>query len=246
LSPDRARDLAAGFLAGHPDGGWLPLELTLGLLRCYGVPLADRIVVTTEGAAVAAAARIGGPVALRADVPGPVRKREAGAVLLDLHGPDEVRQGFRTLQETFRSALTSVIVQPMVMGGVEVKISVLQEREAGPLVLFGLSGAADDVLADRAARLTPLTSADADRLIRSIRAAPLLPGATGEPGAPGADLTALRDMLLRISRMADDLPQIAELELSPVVARPDGVVAVDGRIRLAAVDRADADLRRLP
>ena len=87
------------------------------------------------------------------------------------------------------------------------------------------------MLADRAARLAPLTDADADELIRSIRAAPLL---LGRPGTPGADLTALRDLLLRVSRMADDLPQIAELELSPVFARPDGAEAVDARIRLRA------------
>ena len=68
----------------------------------------------------------------------------------------------------------------------------------------------------------------------------------GFPGAPAADLAALRDMLLRVSRMADDLPQIAELDLSPVIARPDGVQAVDGRIRIQAAEPADAHLRRLP
>ena len=99
------------------------------------------------------------------------------------------------------------------------------------------------MLADRAARLAPLTESDADDLIRSAQAAPRL---LGRRGAPAADLAALRDMLLRVSRMADDLPQIAELELSPVIARPDGVQAVDGRIRIQAAEPADAHLRRLP
>ena len=99
------------------------------------------------------------------------------------------------------------------------------------------------MLADRAARLAPLTDADADDLIRSAPAAPRL---LGRRGVPAADLAALRDMLLRVSRMADDLPQIAELELSPVIARPDGVQAVDGRIRIQAAEPADAHLRRLP
>ena len=121
-------------------------------------------------------------------------------------------------------------------------ISVLQEKVACLLVLFGVGGAAADALADRAARLAPLTGSDADELIRSIRAAPLL---LGRPGAPGADLAALRDLLQRVSQMADDLPQIAELELSPVFARPDGVQAVDARIRLQAAEAADAHLRRL-
>ena len=242
LRPDRARELVAEFLAGRPAGGWLPLDPTAELLACYGIPLADSIGVVTEDAAVAAAARFGGPVALRADVPGLVRARGAGALLIDLHGEEEVRRGFRSLQETFGHRLAGVIVKPMVTGGVEVMISVLQEEVAGPLVLFGAGGAAADALADRAARLAPLTDADADELIRSIRAAPLL---LGRPGAPGADLTALRDLLLRVSRMADDLPQIAELELSPVFARPHGVQAVDARIRLQAADPADAHLRRL-
>src|ERR1019366_4360204 len=104
-------------------------------------------------------------------------------------------------------------------------------------------GAADgDVPADRAARLASLTEAQPAALIRSTRAAPRL---LGRRGVPAADLAALRDMLLRVSRMADDLPQIAELELSPVIARPDGVQAIDGRIRIQAAEPADAHLRRL-
>ena len=243
LRQDRARELVAGVLADPPRGGWLALDPTVELLGCYGVPLADSIGVITEDAAVAAAARFGGPVALRADVPGLVRARGAGALLIDLRGADEVRRGFRSLAEAFGHRLAGVIVKPMVTGGVEVMISVLQEEAAGPLVLFGAGGAAADALADRAARLAPLTDSDADELIRSIRAAPLL---LGYPGAPGADLTALRDLLLRVSRMADDLPQIAELELSPVFARPEGIQAVDARIRLQAAEPADAYLRRLP
>ena len=241
LRQDRARELVAEFLAGRPAGGWLPLDPTVELLGCYGVPLAESIGVVTEDDA-AAAVRFGGPVALRADVPGLVRARGAGALLIDLHGADEVRRGFRSLRDAFGDRLAGVIVKPMVTGGVEVMISVLQEEAVGPLVLFGVGGAAADALADRAGRLAPLTDSDADELIRSIHAAPLL---LGRPGAPGADLTALRDMLLRVSQMADDLPQIAELELSPVFARPDGIQAVDARIRLQAADPADAHLRRL-
>ena len=242
LRQDQAKRLVAEFLAGRPAGGWLPLDPTVELLACYGVPQADSIGVVTADGAVAAAARFGGPVALRADVPGLVRARGAGALLINLHGADEVRSGFSSLQETFGHRLAGVIVKPMVTGGVEVMINILQEEVVGPLVLFGVGGAAADVLADRAARLAPLTDSDADELIRSIRAAPLL---LGRPGAAAADLGAVRDLLLRASQMAVDLPQIAELELSPVFARPDGVQAVDGRIRLQAAERADAYLRQL-
>ncbi|MGO9778947.1 MAG: GNAT family N-acetyltransferase [Streptosporangiaceae bacterium] len=241
LRPDRARELVTGLLTDAPKGGWLPLDATAELLGCYGVPLADRVAVTTQDAAVAAAARFAAPVALKADVPGLVRRRDASAVLLNLQGADEVRRGFRSLRETFGDRLAAVIVQPMITGGVEVMISVLQEQMFGPLVLFGFGGAAAYVLADRAARLAPLTDSDADELIRSIRAAPLL---LGRPGTPAADLAALRDMLLRISQLADDLPHIAELDL-PVIARPDGARAIDGQIRIQAAEPADAYLRRL-
>jgi len=127
-------------------------------------------------------------------------------------------------------------------GGVRVKISVLEEPVFGPLVLFGLAGAAAGVLTDRAARLAPLTEADADDLIRLVRAAPLL---LGRSGGPAADHASLRSVLLRVSQLADDVPQIAELELSPVVARPDGVLTVDARVRIRAAEPADAYLRQL-
>jgi acyl-CoA synthetase (NDP forming)/GNAT superfamily N-acetyltransferase len=243
LRQDGARDLVVGFLAATPKGGWLPREKTAALLGCYGLPLADSIMVTTEDDAAVAAARFGRPVALKADVAGlVVRRTGAGAVLLDLHGEDEVRRGFRALQETFGDRLAAVIVQPMITGGVEVTINVLEERLFGPLILFGLAGARAGVLADRAARLVPLTGSDADDLIRSLRAAPLL---LGPSGASAAGLGSLKDMLLRVSQMADDLPQITELDLSPVIARPDGAVAVDAQIRVQPAQPADAYLRQL-
>ena len=240
LSQERASDLVTGFLADPPRGGWLALDPTVELLSCYGVPLADSTGTITEEAAVAAAERFRGAVALRADVPGLVRTSDAGVVLTGLRGADEVRDGFRSLKNTFGVRLAGVIVQPMVTGGVEVTISLLHEQLAGPLVLLG-PGGADQEQADRAARLAPLTDADADDLIRSVGAASLL---LGHRGNPAADLAALRDMLLRVSRMAEDLPQIAELELS-VIARPESALAVDGRVRIQAAEPVDAFLRQL-
>jgi len=241
LHPGRASELIAGFLADAPAGGWLPRGPTAELLGCYGVPLAAGTAVTTEGAAIAAAARFAGPVALRADVPGLIHMSDAGAVVPGLDGADDVRRGFTSLRKTFGDRLAAVIVQPMITGGVEVTISVLQEQLFGPLVLFGL--ATDDGLADRTARLAPLTDSDADHLLRSVPGAPLL---LGRRGTPPADLAALRDILLRVSRMADDLPQIAELELNPVLAHPGGAQAIDGRVRLQTAEPTDAHLRRLP
>ena len=242
LHQDRARELVAGFLAEPSRGGWLPQDAAVELLGCYGVPLADSIEVATEDAAVAAAARFAGPVTLRADVPGLLRTSHARDVLTGLHGPDEVRRGFGVLMKAYGRRLAGVIVQPVVTGGVEVMISVLHERVVGPLMLFGVGAAAVDAPANRSARLAPLTDADADDLIRSVPA----PGLLERRHGGSADLAALRDLLLRVSRMVEDLPQIAELELSPVMARPDGVQAVDSRIRIRVAEPADALLRQLP
>jgi acyl-CoA synthetase (NDP forming)/GNAT superfamily N-acetyltransferase len=242
LRADDARALVGGFLESSPDGGWLPPDQTADLLECYGIPLVRTQPVTSEEAAVSAGARLGGPVVLKADVPGLVHKTDAGAVQLDLHGPDEVRAAYRALAGRFGARLSAVLVQPMIGGGTEVIIGVVQEPVFGPLVVFGLGGVATDVLADRSARLTPLTDTDAAALVRSIRAAPLL---LGHRGTPPADLAALQDILLRISRLADDLPQVAELDLNPVIARPDGAHVVDTRVRILPAQPADPYLRRL-
>jgi acyl-CoA synthetase (NDP forming) len=122
--------------------------------------------------------------------------------------------------------------------GVEVLIGVQQEPVFGPVVVFGLGGAATGVLGDQAARLTPLTDTDADDLIRG----PLL---SGYDGGPPADTRALADVLLRVSRLADDLPEVADLELNPVIARPDGVSAARARVRVRPAESRDPFLRRL-
>jgi acyl-CoA synthetase (NDP forming) len=131
----------------------------------------------------------------------------------------------------------------MITGGIETIVGIVQEPVFGPVAVFGLGGVATEVLGDRVARLAPLTGADADDLIHSIRAAPAL---LGRPGQPAADIEALRDTLLRVSRLADDLPQVAELDLNPVIARPDGVIAVDARIHVTSHRLADPFLRQLP
>jgi acyl-CoA synthetase (NDP forming)/GNAT superfamily N-acetyltransferase len=126
--------------------------------------------------------------------------------------------------------------------GTEVTIKVIQEPVFGPLTVFGLASTASGVPSDIAARLAPLTDSDADSLIRSIRGASIL---LGHCDAPAADLAALTGMLLRVSRLAEDLPEVAELEISPVIARPDGVFAVTSRIRVTPATTGDPFLRQL-
>ena len=138
--------------------------------------------------------------------------------------------------------MSRVLVQPMLAGGVETIVGVVQEPVFGPLVVFGLGGVATEVLGDHTARLAPLTDTDAAQMISGVRAAPLL---SGHRGSPAVDTAALADLLLRVSRLADDLPEVAELDLNPVIARPDGAHVVDVRIRIAPAAPRDPFLRQL-
>ncbi len=133
------------------------------------------------------------------------------------------------------------LVPPIITGGVEVIVGVTDDHVFGSLVVFGLGGVATEVLAGRAARLTPMTDTDADKLIRSVRCAPLL---LGHRGSPAVDLGALRELLLRVSQLADDLPEVTELDLNPVIACPDGVFAVDARVTVGPCEPRDAFLRK--
>jgi acyl-CoA synthetase (NDP forming)/GNAT superfamily N-acetyltransferase len=256
VSTEDARMLVRGFLRATPGGGWMPPDQTAELLRCYGVPLVELTGASSEDKAVEAFRAAAGPVVLKADVPGLIHKADAGGVELDLRSEAELRAAYRRLTERFGRRQRQTLVQPMIAGGTEVVIGVTDDHVFGPLVVFGLGGAATEVRADHSARLTPLTDTDADQLIGSIRSAALLRGYRGSAGQGGrppqtpprghaADLGALRDLLLRVSRLADDLPEVTELDLNPVIARPDGVFVVDARIKVTPYRAQDPFLRKL-
>ena len=242
LRADDARVLVSGFLASSPDGGWLPQASAAELVSCYGVPLAVTVAAATEEEAAAAAAQIGGAVVLKTEAEGLVHRTGAGGVRVDLRTPREVAEGYRMLVAGSGLRLQRVLVQPMLDGGVEVMIGVAQEPVFGPLVVFGSGDAATEVPGDHVTRLTPLTDTDAEEMIHAVHAAPLL---AGDRGTPPADTAALADALLRVSRLADDLPEVSELDLNPVLARPDGVWCVDVRVRISPAEPRDPFLRRL-
>jgi len=237
-----ARRLVREFLRGTPEGGWLAPDETADLLRCYGIPLADLTSVSDEEAAVTAAAAISGPAVLKADVPGLVHKTEAGAIQLDLRSEADVRRAYRWLKDRFGQTLRRILIQPMITGGTEVIVGVTDDHMFGSLIVFGPGEVSTEVPANHSARLAPLSDTDADKLIHSIRSAPRLLGYRDQP-AP--DLGALRDLLLRVSRLAEDLPEITDLDLNPVIAQPDGLCAVDARVKIAPHEPQDPFLRKL-
>jgi acyl-CoA synthetase (NDP forming) len=256
--PAGARALAGRFLTDHPEGGWLdPLSCT-ELLSQYGIAQLPTAFAVTEDQAVETVRDLTDGderAAMKAYWPGLLHKSEQDAVLLDLDGEDAVRAAHRELSSRFGDVMTGVVVQPMARRGTELVAGVVHDDVFGPLVLFGLGGTATDVLADHAARLAPLTDRDVHDLLTAPRCAPLLFGHHGgkrsEMGVPPAggwgtvDLDGLEQLLLRLSALACDLPQLAEADLNPVVARPDGVLAVDVRIRVMPRHPHDPYLRRL-
>ncbi|MEU2869762.1 GNAT family N-acetyltransferase [Streptomyces olivoreticuli] len=233
------------YLTGHPEGGWLDPLSCAELLGHYGIPQLPWEWATNEDEAVTAAARLvgrDGRVVVKAHWPGLLHRSERGAIHLDLGNASQVRAAYRDLEARFGDVLSGVVVQPLAERGTELVAGVVQDEVFGPLVLFGLGGTASELLADRAARLAPLTDQDVHALITSPLCAPLL---LGYLGTHAVDLQGLEQLLLRLSRMACDLPQLSEAEFNPVVARPDGITTLDARIRLEPRRAHDPYLRRL-
>ena len=233
------------YLATHPDGGWLDPRICADLLACYGIPQIPWAWADSEDDAVLAADRLrgfDGRVVMKAHWPGLLHKTQQHAVHLDLRGDSQVRAAFRDLETRFAGLMTGVVLQPLAARGTELFAGVVQDEVFGPLVVFGLGGTATEVLADHTARLAPLTDRDVHELITSPRCAPLLLGANG---STPVDLEDLEQLLLRLSRMAADLPQLAEADFNPVLAAPSGVTVLDARVRLLPRRPQDPYLRRL-
>jgi acetyl coenzyme A synthetase (ADP forming)-like protein len=237
-----ASEVVSHHLAAHPRGGWLQASETDALLRAYGIPLVASTAVRGAEEAGRAARTFAGPVALKALGPTLLHKSDVGGVRLDLRDASLVVEAYDAMSRTLGDQMTGAVVQPMAGAGVEVIVGVVHDEPFGPLVMFGLGGTAAELLSDRSFRALPLTDLDAAELVRSIRSSPLL---FGYRGAPACDVAALEDLLLRVARLAEDVPELAELDLNPVIVTPHGVVVVDARARVTPYLRAP-DVRRLP
>ena len=232
--PDARRDAAAGLIAKALDGGggWLSVHDVMRLMDCYGIPVARWETAADPVAAGHVAERLGGRVALKAVGPKLLHKSELGAVRIGLEGGAEVSWAAVQMDEDLERAgvaRESFVVQRMVEDGVEMIIGVVGDAFFGPVVACGAGGVQAELLKDVSARISPLTHEDASQMLRSLATFPLL---TGYRGAPAVEVDALEDVLLRVSTMVDTHHEIAELDLNPVMASPDGAVAVDARVRV--------------
>ena len=223
-------EIVASKLAGSDTGGWLDLEQAARLLEACGVPvLATRGATSAEDAAVVAES-VGFPVVLKARSGDVIHKSDVGGVALGLDNAEAVRRAYETMEARLGAQMGGAVIQPMAPWGVEAIIGLASDPDFGPVVMAGLGGVMTDLLGDRAFAVPPLEPGVADAMVTSLRAAPLL---DGYRGAPRVDRQALVAVLDRIAHVAEEVPELVELDLNPVLVSPTGALAVDCKARLA-------------
>ncbi|MFL6127873.1 MAG: GNAT family N-acetyltransferase [Mycobacteriales bacterium] len=241
VDPAAARAVLAAALEDAPGGRELTEAEAGRLLAAYGLPPVPRRLAAGPAEAVAAAEELGYPVAVKATAEGLRHRPDLGAVRLGLDDRAAVEAAALELVELGGGA--PVVVQRMARPGVATVVEVLDDPSFGALVSFGVGGIATELLGDRAYAPVPLSDLDAAELAAAPRAAPLL---SGYGGAEPVDTSALTDLLLRVSRLAEDLPEVLALELNPVLVARTGLDILTARVTVGTpTARADPGPRRL-
>ncbi len=234
-----ARDVVARALGRDPSGVALTHDEARSVLRAAGIEPVPSAVVWSVDEAADAAGALGFPVALKATGLGRLGKSEASGVALDLHGAHDVREGYGRMVERLGDAMRPAVLQQMVEPGADVLVALDQPRSAVPTIAVGIGGASADVVDEVAVRVLPLTDRDAERLVTAATAAGLLASA---PGA--SDATPVRDLLLRLSALADEVPELAAVRLNPVIVSRVAAVT-DVVVRVAPWPLEPPPVRRL-
>jgi acetate---CoA ligase (ADP-forming) len=209
------------------NDAWLTAPQVRELFGAYRIPLVPERVGATPEEAVAAATELGFPAVVKTAVAG-AHKTESGGIALDLAGEGDVRAAAERIG-------CPVLVQPHVRGGAELLAGVVQDPVFGPLVAFGPGGVFAELIGEAQFRIAPLTLEDAEELVHTGKAGRLVSGFRGQPPA---DAEALVDLVLRLARLAEDIPEVVELDLNPVLGLPSGCVAVDARVRVRRAERS--------
>jgi len=200
----------------------------------YGVPVAKVKLAKTSSEAVKNADEIGYPVVLKIVSPDILHKSDAGGVIVNVKSADEVKEGFNKIinnakQYKAEANVLGVLVQEMAPSSTEVIVGMTKDPTWGPALMFGLGGIFVEVLKDVSFRVAPITERDANEMVREIKAFKILEGIRGQPPA---DIDAIVDILLKISKLVMENPKIDEIDLNPVFVYEDGAKAVDTRILL--------------
>lgn len=241
-----ARQIGA-LLGPDPDPRGRPLthDEARDLLGAYGITVRPTLPAPDPETAVAAAARLGYPVALKTTAPHLRHRADLGGVRLDLADESALRRAYGELTGLLgKPAELQPVVQAMAPRGVDTVVRASIDAAAGAVLSFGLAGAPSELLGDTAHRLVPATDRDAAELVRSIKAAPVL---FGWRGSAPVDTPALEELLLRMSRLVDDHPEVVSVALEPVVVATQGLAVLGASVRLAPPPaRGDLGPRRLP
>ncbi|MBL1288163.1 GNAT family N-acetyltransferase [Streptomyces sp. For3] len=239
--------LIGRLLGPDPDPRGRPLthDEACELLAGYGIAVRPALPAPDPEGAVAAAGQLGYPVALKTTAPHLRHRADLGGVRLDLAGENALRRAYDELTDLLGTpAELRPVVQAMAPRGVDTVVRASIDAAAGAVLSFGLAGAPSELLGDTAHRLVPATDRDAAELIRSIKAAPVL---FGWRGSAPADTAALEELLLRVSRLVDDHPEVVSAALEPVVVATHGLTVLGASVRLAPPPaRSDLGPRRLP
>lgn len=221
------------------DGGWLDPQEVWEVLSAYGLPVLPQRVVSDAASAFQAALELGGSVALKAIAPGLVHKTEVGAVRIGLT-PEQVEEAVVEMEARLRSreiAPAGYLVQRMAEPGVEMIVGVVHDRQFGTVLACGAGGVLVELVKDVSVRLTPVSELDALEMVRELKTWPLLAGYRGDPPR---DASAVVDAIVRVSALVEDLPEIAELDLNPILVHEHGATIVDARIRVGEVTAPSA------
>jgi acetyl coenzyme A synthetase (ADP forming)-like protein len=215
---------------------WLNASAVSDLLNAYGIKVAVSKSASTDEDAAEVGEKIGFPVAVKLLSDKIIHKTEVGGVVLSCSSRDEVKQAFNRIREHLQGLgradeMQGVTIQPMVSEGIEVIVGLIQSPSFGPLIMFGMGGIYAEFLRDIIFRIHPLTDVDVREMVHSVKAHQLL---AGWRGSKPSDIEALEDLLLRVSAMVEDLPQITEMDFNPVKAQEEGkgYVVVDARIMI--------------
>jgi acyl-CoA synthetase (NDP forming)/GNAT superfamily N-acetyltransferase len=231
VQPIVARRRLREVMAARPEGCWVPSAVVTDVLADYGVPSLKGSVVRSPAEAAEYADGLGAPVAIRALNPDLGAEPEDGAVQSWLPDGAAAWQAYAGMAARLGERMGgAAVVRPMVSDGTELVIGITQDWLFGPVIMFGMGGTTGELLGDRAYRLLPLTDLDAQRLISSLRCSPLL---FGYHDRPPANVEALVDVLLRAAALAEDVAQVAELTLDPVVVSAGEAVVCEARMRVA-------------
>jgi len=233
LDGTAARALIDSLLEREPAGGWLSFDQAEALLATHGIPVAAYIRCRDLERAVAVAGESGAPVALKADLAAPAHASDIGAVLLGLEGGPAVRSGWRELQRRVLASgreWAGAIVQPLVPPGADMLVGTVNDPDLGPVIAVGLGGLQARLTETAAFRLPPATDAEAEELIDSAKgvAAEL----NGLRGSAPLDREALRELILRLTLLLAQVPEVVEADLNPVRCMTSGCLVLDMRLRI--------------